>query len=299
MDWQLSQKQSLPLDQKIILAHRRIKEWYEHWDGEVDVFFSGGYDSTILLHLVRQVYPSVPAVFVNTGLEFPEILRFAQSFDNVVTILPKKTYKQVVAEYGHPVISKKVSMGVTRFRDTKSTLQKELRLHGGTNPTSGRKQKRTIPIKYHHLVDAPFKISDKCCDIMKKEPAKRRFKETGRAPFTGEMAADSDFRRQAYHRHGCNAFSTGVPKSMPLAVWTKEDTREYTERFNLPQCSVYSMGYDRTGCWKCKFGCDMEPSPGRFILLKKTHPKLWAALMNDPEERLICEFLNIPTGGII
>ena len=61
--WQLQQKQSLPLEAKIAMTQQRIREWYEHWDGEVYVSFSGGKDSTVLLHIVRQMYPDVPAVF--------------------------------------------------------------------------------------------------------------------------------------------------------------------------------------------------------------------------------------------
>ena len=294
MDWKLKQKQSLPLEAKIILAQRRIKEWYEYFGGEVDVSFSGGYDSTVLLHLVRDMYPDVPAVFVNTGLEFPEILEFVRKFDNVVWLRPRISYSKIVQKWGHPVVSKKVSMGVSRYRNTKSDIQRELRLHGGTNPTSGRPQQRTIPIKYHHLVEAPFKISDKCCDIMKKEPLKKRYKETGRVPFTGEMAADSTFRKEAYQRNGCNAFSRDVPKSMPLAVWTKGDVQEYTKLFGIQHSRIYDMGYDRTGCWMCKFGCDMEPAPGRFVLLKNTHPKLHKWLISQTEEKKILDYLNIP-----
>lgn len=65
--YELRQMQSLPLELKIIKSTQRIREWYEYWDGQVYVSFSGGKDSTVLLHLVRQQYPEVPAVFVDTG----------------------------------------------------------------------------------------------------------------------------------------------------------------------------------------------------------------------------------------
>ena len=60
----LKQRQSLPLKLKIELSKRRIREFYEHFDGQVYVSFSGGKDSTVLLHLVRSMYPDVPAVFL-------------------------------------------------------------------------------------------------------------------------------------------------------------------------------------------------------------------------------------------
>ena len=77
----LRQYQSLPLSAKIIMTQRRIRAWYDHWDGQVYVSFSGGKDSTVLLHLVRELYPDVEAVFVDTGLEYPEIRQFVKTFE--------------------------------------------------------------------------------------------------------------------------------------------------------------------------------------------------------------------------
>jgi len=82
--YQLKQRQSLPLAGKIKLSISRIKHWYEQWEGQVYVAFSGGKDSTVLLHLVRSLYKKVPAVFVDTGLEYPEIRDFVKTIDNVV-----------------------------------------------------------------------------------------------------------------------------------------------------------------------------------------------------------------------
>ena len=78
--YELRQMQSLPLELKILKTQLRIREWYEHWDGDVCVSFSGGKDSSVLLHLVRSMYPDVPAVFVDTGLEFPEIRALSTPF---------------------------------------------------------------------------------------------------------------------------------------------------------------------------------------------------------------------------
>lgn len=42
--------------------------------------------------------------------------------------------------------------------------------------------------KHKYLVDAPFKISHKCCDVMKKGVSKKYEKDTGLKPIIGTMA---------------------------------------------------------------------------------------------------------------
>ena len=75
--------QGWSLERKIQVTQTRIIEWYQKWDGNVYVSFSGGKDSTVLLDLARRIYPDIQAVFVDTGLEYPEIRQFVKGFDNV------------------------------------------------------------------------------------------------------------------------------------------------------------------------------------------------------------------------
>ena len=44
---------------------------------------SGGKDSTVLLDLARRIYPDIPAVFIDTGLEYPELRDFVKTIPNV------------------------------------------------------------------------------------------------------------------------------------------------------------------------------------------------------------------------
>ena len=107
----LRQLQSLPLQAKITLAEQRIMEWYKYFDGNVYISFSGGKDSTVLTHLVHGIYPDVPLVFANTGLEYPEIRRFAEKMGAEI-IYPRMRFDLVISKYGYPLISKEVSEAI-------------------------------------------------------------------------------------------------------------------------------------------------------------------------------------------
>ena len=116
--WELQSMQAAPLNVKIKLTQQRIRDWvHEYGQDGVYVSFSGGKDSTVLLHLVREMYgDSIPAVYCNTGLEYPEITQFVKTFDNVTIIKPKTNFFQVCEKYGFPLISKEVSECVSGAR---------------------------------------------------------------------------------------------------------------------------------------------------------------------------------------
>lgn len=108
----LRELQALPLDLKILKTKNRIKEFYNFFGGQVSVSFSGGKDSTVLLHIARELYPDIEAVFVNTGLEYPEIQKFVKTFDNVTILRPKMRFDEVLKTYGYPIISKDIAMTI-------------------------------------------------------------------------------------------------------------------------------------------------------------------------------------------
>lgn len=288
---ELRELQELDFEHKLIIARGRIQEWYEHWNGQVYVSFSGGKDSTVLLHIVRELYPEVPAVFVDTGLEYPEIREFVKSVDNVVWLRPKMTFKQVLEKYGYPVLGKKHANALRKLRNQNlSERHRNYLLHGDERGVIGK-----LSDQWQYLIDAPFPISEQCCDVMKKEPFHRYKKQTGRQPFVGVMAHESRIRQQKYvQQGGCNAFELKDPVSAPLGFWTEQDILQYLLENNLPYASVYgnirkrggrleTTGVSRTGCMFCMFGVHMELEPNRFQRMQATHPKQYSYCINGGE----------------
>ena len=336
--YDLAQMQSLPLEAKIRMTKQRIKAWYESWkryeiynmktektrfvvsteepplkeneyietaeSGWVYVSFSGGKDSTVLKHIVDSMYSDVPAVFVNTGLEYPEIQKFAMSQKNVVTVRPKMRFNEVLSTYGFPIISKSIShkVDIVKRRGSKCEVYKYFK---GTAINKDGKPSLFNCQKWEYLIGAPFDISSKCCDVMKKKPAKQYEKETGRKPIIGTLATESMMREKWWLKNGCNAFDKNNPSSQPLSFWTEQDILHYIKKHDVPYCSVYggivfdsndgtpddqiniidllgdyepedrlkTTGCDRTGCVFCMFGITQDRTPNRFQRLKETHPR--------------------------
>lgn len=107
----LAELQALPLHRKIGITIARITEWYKAFNGNIYVSLSGGKDSTVLWDITHKLFPDVPAVFSNTGLEYPEIQQFAKSICTDV-VSPKMSFTEVIKTYGYPLISKEVSEAI-------------------------------------------------------------------------------------------------------------------------------------------------------------------------------------------
>lgn len=112
--------QALPLELKIAKTKARIKEWVDFYgvDG-VYISFSGGKDSTVLLHIARSIYPNIKAVFSDTGLELPSIRSFVKTHENVDWLKPKMTFGEIVKQYGYPLFGKEISHAIWYARKIK------------------------------------------------------------------------------------------------------------------------------------------------------------------------------------
>lgn len=175
--------------------------------------------------------------------------------------------------------------------------------------------------KYKFLLDCPWDISNKCCNVMKKDPAHKYAKQTGRKPITGQMASESRLRTQQWLKNGCNGFDMKEPISNPMSFWTEQDVLLYIKLNHLPICSVYgevvedvgedevegqmtisdlkgfedcelfdadrpplkTTGCKRTGCMFCGYGAHIKGDT-RFADMKITHPKQYEWIMKPWDE---------------
>ena len=296
----LYQMQSLPLSAKIRMTEARIKGWYEEFDGNVYVARSGGKDSDVLGHIVKRMYPNVPHVFVNTGLEYDSVrLHGIEVADEVLR--PSMSFVQVITKYGYPIINKEVAQTVTEVQKAlwagKTPAKYRMDKLDGTciNKKTGELSQYNMP-QWKFLLDAPFRISHKCCDVMKKNPSKEYERSTNNKPFLGTMATESRLRKTKWLKFGCNAFEEKRPTSQPLSFWTEQDILSYIYEYGLDIADVYgdvvytdsdgmqycepvfmddmtltTAGVKRTGCVFCMFGITQDED--RFLKLKEIEPQ--------------------------
>ena len=274
-------------------------------------------------------YGKIPIVFSDTGLEKPEIRRHALSFEGVERLVPDRKFKDVVVNEGVALGSKRHARSIREinFDHTPRNLTTRTFTLTGIMP-SGKKTQAKIPSRYYHLIDkekvrqlikdnknsdkcnpaidnlnpddfgeAPkFKISDKCCKYFKKDPFHKYEKETGRKPITGTMAIESNQRRFAYLKSGCNTFDKeGSAMSRPISIWTPRDVWDFHDRdknVKFAECyydkdfeyrgqAVRVNGSEREGCMFCLFGVEQEEERknrgdlkfNRFEKLAVTHPR--------------------------
>ena len=299
---ELRMLQNLPLVIKIAKSKLRIQEWIDFYGvDDCYISFSGGKDSLVMLHLIKSmdIHDRIPVVFVDNGLEYPEIKAFVKKvYPNVKILRPKLSFKQVIEKYGYPVVSKEQSQYLEDIQKGTERLKK--RRYEGYNGQF------KLSKKYYYLADAPFKISNKCCHAMKREPIRKYEKETGRVPFLAIMASESLLRQNIYLKTGCNDYDSKRPRCYPLGFWTDQDIYQYILENNLEICSIYGdivkdengklkpTGCTRSGCIWCCFGVQYDEKPNRFQRLKITHPQIHDYCMNKLGLKQVLEYMGEP-----
>lgn len=297
----LKYMQALPLNVKIGKTAAKIMEFYREMEGKVYVSFSGGKDSTVLLYLVKELYPDIPVVWCDTGLEYSEVRDFVNTFNNVIIVKPRKTFENVIKTCGYPVISKEQSNYIENARTTKSSKLLDIRLNGTSHGMF------KIAEKYKYLLNAPFPISDRCCHYIKKDPLQRFGRKAGIYPIIATLADESKRREMEWYRYGCNLYHKDKAQSKPMSFWTEQDVLAFISKKKIPICKIYgevieqngvyqTTGETRTGCIYCMYGVHLEGHPNRFEKMKETHPKQYAYCMDTLHLHEVLDYIKVAHG---
>lgn len=90
------------LKPKINKALDLIKQWLELCDHQVYCAVSGGKDSLVLSHLVQQVYPDCPNLWINQGplAEWDDCIELLSTFNNLIELCPRRSLLKLYCDYG-------------------------------------------------------------------------------------------------------------------------------------------------------------------------------------------------------
>lgn len=276
-------KMRLPYRIKVEYAKLRIKEFIRECDlREIGYYVSvGGLDSITLLCFLRSLHVDCPAVSISR-LEDPSIQKIHKELGveclkpavKCVTDDGKTIYwskQAVLQEFGFPIISKDIATRVYCIKN------------GKKSESSARW--RTLPKKWGKLLEAPFKVSDKCCHYLKEAPLLRFECEKNCAPFLGLMASEGGRREFSLKTNGCNYFGKRA-RSAPFAIFERQDLLHLALDLQVPVPDIYgkierkddgtlcTTKAQRTGCEMCGFGAHLG-RPHKFDLLLERNPKAW------------------------
>lgn len=275
---ELHSRQQWTLAQKIDHSLGVIDQFIARMDGKVYLSFSGGKDSTVLLHLCEILKPDIKCVFVNTGCESVDVVRFVEKMKaahNIEVIRPKLTPRQVWAKYGFPLVSKDQAFKIDLVRKNQNSASAQKFMRDSN--------KFTISKCFRYLCDTEkckYHTSAVCCNKLKKDPCKRYEHESGLRPIVATMASESMLRETDYLRVGqCNKFDQGHEKSKPLSIWMEEDIWQFIRENNIEIAEIYAKGVDRTGCVGCGFGAQMKDDR-RLETFYRLYPKYYNMVLN-------------------
>lgn len=274
------------MDNEFLLYDRIeiIKSTLKDKEDKCYISFSGGKDSTVLHYLVDLALPNnkIPRVFINTGIEYEDIVNFVKELaskdERFIILNPTKSIKKVLEEKGYPFKSKQHSRNVGVYQRNGMTLTNEKYLGLST------KKIFLCPncLKYQFTEDFKIKISDECCNELKKKPIRQWEKENNRPiTLTGMRSEEGGYRN---YQKNCAVFKgKELVKFHPLKVVSNEWMDWFIEKQGIKLCKLYypPFNFHRTGCKGCPFSLDLQE---QLDIMEKYLPK----------ERKQCEIIWKP-----
>lgn len=262
---------------------------------------SGGSDSDIMLDIIYRVdyQRKVEYIYIDTGLEYAatkEHIKWLNGYKYrdilIKTIRPDVPIPLAVKTYGIPFVSKMVSQFINtlqrhNFKFEEGEFSELLKkypecssaLSWWCNVNKGR-----FNISYNRylkefLIENPpkFRISNKCCDYAKKNPAHDlEYMMDADLTILGIRKSEGGIRSITYK--SCFDDNSKVAHYRPLFWFTNSDKKYYEQIFNIKHSRCYTQyGLERTGCVCCPYGKDVN---WHLENLKEYEPDLYLACKN-------------------
>ena len=210
--------------------------------------YSGGKDSHFLYWFIKQYLKDdqIKIVGVNTTMEHHEILnRINKNCD--VVLLPQKKPKDVIQEYGSPCFSKSKDEFIYRYQNGSRSVN-TMNYIDGINPIFKLNNRERELLKNGEL----HKISNKCCDFLKKKPLKKYAKDNKVKYILGVRGSESRTRKAQY----TSCFNK-EGNFTPLWDLTTELMEEIYKTYKIEVPEVYET-LSRTGCMGCPYGRNIQ-----------------------------------------
>lgn len=248
---------------RINIIHDVIKKCGEE---NFYISFSGGKDSTVMHYLIDDALPKnkIPRVFINTGLEFIDIVKYVKELraydDRFVIINNDRNIKIALEEFGYPFKSKQHAKKVKEYQKNGFT-KSPLHYLTGQN-SAGEKSKYKCPkcLVYQFTDENKLRISEKCCKLFKKDMFNKYEKISGRKiPLTGVRMSEGGSRE---NHHNCVIYDKkkNIKVFNPLNPVDDDWICWYINQRQIELCRLYYPPYNfkRTGCKGCPFTLDLQ-----------------------------------------
>lgn len=226
--------------------------------------FSGGKDSTVVHHLVDMALPgnTIPRAFVNTGIEYIEIVKFVREMASkdprIEIVNAGVNIKQMLEKYGYPFKSKEHA---TKLGQYQTGLKRGYQAPSTLAYITGKDTaKFKCPNILAYQFDPSFnlKVSAQCCVKMKKNTTHRYERERERTILITGMQRSEGGQREHID---CTVFREGkMVKFHPLAKVDDDWEQWFIDKYNIQLCKLYYEPYnfERTGCKGCPFALNLQ-----------------------------------------
>jgi len=253
-----------------------------------------------MIETVRKIFnlPPVKYYFFETGLEMEATRRHVKETAElygveIQTIRPKKNIVQATREYGQPFVSKIMSAGLEAVQkkniplsiadeydqaEDKAAKRKELKsrypgceqainfLCCCNSAGEPRPNIQLVINSSKYMLDfirenpIPFRVSNHCCDVCKKQPAHAIEKQFDMV-ITGERRDEGGMRSVPRSDSSTMCFTetaAGKFRLRPLYYVSDVDKQWYKDYYGIRYSDAYEVyGLKRTGCCGClkRTGC--------------------------------------------